>query len=55
MVQEYLENSIWEGVYDYYEVLINVDALGYPEHDYHAQIAGQQYELSGGCLEGFQA
>ena len=55
MVQEYLANLIWEGVCDYYEVLINVDALDYPEHDYHAQIAGQQYELSVGYLEGFQA
>ena len=55
MVQEYLANLIWEGVCDYYEVLINVDALDYPEHDYHTQTAGQQYGLSGGCLEGFQA
>ena len=55
MEQEYLANSIWEEGCDYYEVLINVDALDYPEHDYHAQTAGQQYELSGGCLEGFQA
>ena len=54
-VQEYLANSIWEGVCDYYEALINDDALDYPEHDYHAQIAGQQYELSVGYLEGFQA
>ena len=55
MVEEYLANSIWGGVCDYYEVLINVDALDYPKHDYHAQTAGQQYGLSGGCLEGFQA
>ena len=40
-VQEYLANSIWEGVCDYYEALINDDALDYPEHDYHTQIAGQ--------------
>ena len=55
MVQQYFQNLIWEGICDYYEVLINVDALDYPEHDYHAQTAGQQYGLSGGCLEEFQA
>jgi hypothetical protein len=55
MVQEYFLNLIWEGVCDYYEVLINDDALDYPEHDYHAQTVGQQSGLSGGCLEEFQA
>ena len=55
MVQEYFLNLIWEGVYDYYEVLINVDAQDCPEHDYHAQTVGQQYELFEECLEEFQA
>jgi hypothetical protein len=55
MVQEYVANSIWEGLYDYYEVLINVDALDYPEHDYHAQPVGQQSELSEEYLEEFLA
>ena len=55
MVQQYFQNLIWEGICDYYEVLINVDALDYPEHDYHAQPVGQQSGLSEGCLEEFQA
>ena len=55
MVQAYFPNLIWEGECDYYEVLINVDALDYPEHDYHAQTVGQQCGLSGECLEEFQA
>jgi len=55
MVQEYWANEIWEEVYDYYEVLINVDALDYPEHDYHAQPVGQQSGLSEEYLEEFLA
>jgi hypothetical protein len=56
VVQEYLANLIWEGVcVYYYEVLINVDALDYPEHDYHAQTVGQQSGLSEEYLEEFQA
>jgi hypothetical protein len=55
VVQEYLENLIWEGVCDCYEALINVDALDYPEHDYHAQTVGQQYGLSEEYLEESQA
>ena len=55
MVQEYLANLIWEGECDYYEALINVDVLDYPEHDYHAQPVGQQSELSEEYLEEFQA
>jgi hypothetical protein len=55
MGQEYFLNLIWEGVCDYYEVLINVDALENPEHDYHAQPVGKQSGLSEGCLEEFQA
>jgi hypothetical protein len=54
-VQEYLENLIWEVECDHYEVLMSVDALDYPKHDYHAQPVGQKYKLSEGCLEGFQA
>ena len=55
MVQEYLANLIWEGECEYYEVLINDDALDYPEHDYHAQTVGQQSGLSEEYLEEFQA